>query len=229
MLKAIGKNIDTMPIQRLLSQEEARTDTVTIEVDRFHGTHDLSEFSFMMRGITESGGEAEAFLHKTVEKNVIRLEWEIGPAFTKEAGTLSLDLLAYRYAEEAEPGEDAPDYLLRYQLPAIEIRALPDGSHVLDEQSYTAFLLQVRETAERFLAEIADKESAVWEEIRTINREILEQRMFNMGTETNINSHNERITAIENTLVKIVILTESEYAALEEKDAKTLYVVKEDE
>ena len=116
MLKANGKYIDTMPVQQLFSQEEARADTIAIEVDRYYGAHDLAEFLFIMRGITPSGGETEAVLTKEIGEEVIRLSWEVGPKFTEEAGTLALDLFAYRYEEEADPEEDPPDYLLRYQL-----------------------------------------------------------------------------------------------------------------
>ncbi|MBR3629506.1 MAG: hypothetical protein IKN55_03430 [Oscillospiraceae bacterium] len=125
MLKADGKYIDTLPVQQLLSQEEARVDRITIEVDRYYGTHDLADFLFVMRGILPSGGETEAVLEKETDEDVIRLCWEVGPGFTQEAGTLVLDLFAYRYEEAADPDEDPPDYLLRYQLPPVQVRAVP--------------------------------------------------------------------------------------------------------
>lgn len=229
MLKAIGKFIDTMPIQQLLSQEEARADSVTIEVDRFYGTHDLKDFIFMMRGISESGGEAEAFLIKEIRERTIRLTWEIGPAFTKEAGTLALDLFAYRYAEEdADPLTDPPDHLLRYQLPSVQVRGLPDGSHVLDEQSYTAFLLLVRETALQVISELTDAKGAVWEAINRIDGVNEFQKDAINSCITEIKRNRERIQSLEDGFVPIIILTESEYAQLSEKDAGTLYVVKAD-
>ena len=201
MLKADGKYIDTLPVQQLFSQEEARADTVTIEVDRFYGTHDLAEFLFVMRGITPSGGETEAVLAKETDEDVIRLHWEVGPTFTQEAGTLALDLFAYRYEEEADPEEDPPDYLLRYQLPPVQVRALPDGSHVLDETSYTAFLLEVRATAEAALEEIGSVTGEVQTELR-------------------------RIAAKVDALPPIVILTQSEYDALPVKDPGTVYIIR---
>lgn len=201
MLKADGKFIDTLPVQQLFSQEEARADTITIEVDRFYGTHDLADFLFVMRGITPSGGETEAVLEKETGEDVIRLHWEVGPKFTQEPGSLALDLFAYRYEEEADPKEDPPDYLLRYQLPPVQVRALPDGSHVLDERSYTAFLLEVRETAEAALEEIGSATGEVQTELR-------------------------QLWSAVNAIPPIVILTQSEYDALVVKDPGTLYVIR---
>ena len=201
MLKADGKFIDTMPVQQLFSQEEARADTIVIEVDRYYGAHDLAEFLFIMRGITPSGGETEAVLEKETDEETIRLSWEVGPGFTQEPGSLALDLFAYRYEEEADPEEDPPDYLLRYQLPPVQVRALPDGTHVLDETSYTAFLLEVRATAEAAIEEIDDAAGAVQTELR-------------------------RIAAKVDAQPPIVILTQSQYDALPVKDPGTLYVIR---
>ena len=201
MLKANGKYIDTMPVQQLFSQEEARADTIAIEVDRYYGAHDLAEFLFIMRGITPSGGETEAVLTKEIGEEVIRLSWEVGPKFTEEAGTLALDLFAYRYEEEADPEEDPPDYLLRYQLPPVQVRSLPDGSHVLDEQSYTAFLLEVRATAEQALEDIGSAEGEVHLALDAMQDEI-------------------------DAIPPIVILTQAEYDALPSPDPGTLYVIR---
>ena len=201
MLKANGKYIDTLPVQQLFSQEEARADTIVIEVDRFYGAHDLAEFLFIMRGLTPSGGETEAVLTKDVCADVIRLQWEVGPKFTQEAGTLALDLFAYRYEEDADPEEDPPDHLLRYQLPPVQVRALPDGTHMLDERSYTAFLLEVRATAEQALEDIGSAEGEVHSELAAMQDEI-------------------------DAIPPIVILTQAEYDALPSPDPGTLYVIR---
>ena len=162
MLKAIGKIIDTLPIEKLFSQEEIRADKIVIEVDRFHDGYDLTEFTFIMRGITESGGETESALLMTEsDENTVRLFWEVGKEFTAEAGTLSLDLFACHYVADSDPLET--DALIRYQLPPVKVRALPDSNHTLDSQSYTEFLLQVRNAAEENLAEI----NAIVEQFRS--------------------------------------------------------------
>ncbi len=230
MLKANGKYIDTLPVQQLFSQEESRVDTVTIEVDRFYGTHDLADFLFMMRGITESGGETEAFLAKTVGEKTIQLAWEVGAGFTKESGTLALDLFAYRYEEAADPSESAPDYLLRYQLPSVQVRELPDGSHKLDEKSYTAFLLRFRETAQRAIEEITSASGTVQSEIKRMDRvvEYVNTAVTDVLT-PNVSELDEQVEALKfkvNTLTPVVILTEEAYQSLAVKDENTLYVIR---
>ena len=95
MLKAIGKFIDTLPLRTLFSQEERCADTIVIETDRYYNGYDLAAYTFLMRGVTPSGGETEQMLEKTVLEDTIRLSWTVAPPFTCEAGTLALDLAAY--------------------------------------------------------------------------------------------------------------------------------------
>lgn len=146
MLKAIGKYIDTLPLTNLLSFGEKKADTVPIEVDRFYDALDLSEFTFMMRGVTESGAETQTELQKMVSSdgNYIQLTWHIGSLFTAEPGRLFLDLYAYHY-EADTPGSDPPDEVIRYQLPPVEIREIPEAvREATDEESYEAFWPQVK-------------------------------------------------------------------------------------
>ena len=65
MLKAIGKFIDTLPLRTLFSQEERCADTIVIETDRYYNGYDLAGYTFLMRGVTPSGGETEQMLEKT--------------------------------------------------------------------------------------------------------------------------------------------------------------------
>jgi len=158
MLKANGKFIDTLPLRHLLSLEEAGMDTVVIQVDRYHDARDLYQFTFVMRGVTESGKESQSTLVKRLDdsEKYINLTWNISSLFTSEAGTLFLDLTAYQYADpETDPAQNPPDYLLHYQLPAVEIRNIPKGtSQATDAESYTAFWTQVLETLTQHSAQI---------------------------------------------------------------------------
>ncbi|MBE6875251.1 MAG: hypothetical protein E7496_00730 [Ruminococcus sp.] len=148
MLKAIGKFIDTLPLAHLLSLEEAQSDTVAIEVDRFYDVYDLHNFQFIMRAVTASGAETQTELPQelSADGNYVHLTWNISSLFTTEAGTLFLDLVAYCYdGTGANPETDPPDQIIRYQLPPVEIRDIPKGvSEATDEDSYTAFWTQVR-------------------------------------------------------------------------------------
>ncbi|MBR1529780.1 MAG: hypothetical protein IJ642_10830 [Oscillospiraceae bacterium] len=158
MLKANGKFIDTLPLRNLLSLEESKADTVIIQVDRYHHAHDLYHFIFVMRGITESGKETQKVLIKRLDEseNYINLIWNISGLFTSEAGKLFLDLTAYQYENpETDTSQNPPDYLLHYQLPAIEIRDIPKGtSQATDAESYTAFWTQVLETLTQHTSQI---------------------------------------------------------------------------
>ena len=71
VLKAIGKYIDTLPINDLLSQEEVLADSVVFEVGRFYNGYDLAEFTFFMRGVTESRGETQTELTMEVQDEVL--------------------------------------------------------------------------------------------------------------------------------------------------------------
>ncbi len=149
-LKAIGKCIDTLPIANLLSQEEHLADTITFEVDRYHNGMDLAEFTFMIRGVTESGGETESALTVQVQGEVLLLSWTVNDRFTAEGGTLALDLYAYHDADD--PAAEPPACILRYQLPPVEVRSLPESDSILETHSYTDFLLEVKSTANDAIA-----------------------------------------------------------------------------
>lgn len=129
MLKAIGKFIDTLPLMHLLSKGETLSDTVAIEVDRFYDVHDLHDFKFIMRAVTESGTEmqTELFQELSPDGNYVHLTWPVGSAFTAEAGSLFLDLFACCYDAGSNPDTNPPDKLIRYQLPPVEIRDIPQN------------------------------------------------------------------------------------------------------
>ncbi len=131
MLKANGKFIDTLPLKNLFSLNEHCADMITIEVDSSYKNLNLSNFTFVMRAVTPSGAEIETTLLKIApdDDSILWLVWEVSREFTNEAGTLFLDLYAYKYDDPtADPTETPPDYLLRYQLPPIEIREIPQTS-----------------------------------------------------------------------------------------------------
>lgn len=208
MLKAIGKFIDTLPLKNLLSLEENHADTVIIEVDRVHDTLDLSEFTFIMRGITPSGLESQTELHKELSQdgNSLLLTWHISSLFTTEPGTLFLDLFAYKY-NSITGVQNPPDYLLRYQLPPVEIRNIPAKTgDASDEQGYTAFYIEVKEQ----LRALQDATGEQGTSIRSI--------LFALG------DHTTRLAELQGR-IDILVMTQEEYNALESPDAHTLYVL----
>ncbi|MDE6005091.1 MAG: hypothetical protein K2G88_06865 [Oscillospiraceae bacterium] len=201
ILKAIGKYIDTLPLKNLISQEESHMDLVIIEVDKNYKTLDLSEFQFVMRGITESGAVTEVILEKKILNTVIRLLWKVERLFTVESGKLVLDLVAYYYNPETDCTQNLPDYVLRYQLPPIEIHGLPDSNHVqeLPEESVT-------------------NKIQLWES--------LTQLQENTTTQANqITTINYQIQELENR-IKIIVLTQSEYDSIKNPQNQILYIIK---
>jgi hypothetical protein len=243
VLKAVGKYIDTLPITELLSQEEALADTVVFEVDRFHGSHDLSEFTFIMRGITESGGETETELSVDVEEQVLRLTWEISALFTAEAGTLALDLMAVRYGEGQDPSENPPTYVLRYQLPPVQVRGLPDADSVLDSQSYTAFLLEVRASANDAVAMInkltadfetesgqlyAERIEAMEQELKAMRDTVDYDHNMIIQLISQVTQNTQSIMELQSSVqdaTPIVELSQEEFDALDSPETGTLYVI----
>ena len=207
MLKAVGKWIDTLPLKNLFSQEEHQIDKVIIETDRYYHTQDLAGFTFIMRGVTPSGGETETQLEKEILENTIRLTWTVSSEFTAEAGTLQLDLFAYVYQNpDTDRTQNPPDILLRYQLPAVEVRGLPDDTHTLDTQSWSEMLAQIREA----LAST----SAMQTTVNTLNT------MIQVLSATVTQDH-ERLQAIPD----ILVMTQEAYDELENPDENTLYVL----
>lgn len=223
ILKAIGKCIDTLPIRDLLSQEEAMADAVTFEIDRFHNDEDLAEFAFWMRGVTESGGESESPLTMEILETVIRLQWLVDGNFTVEAGTLSLDLYGCRYAENAVPAEDPPECIIRFQLPAIHVRGLPESDSILERHSYTDFLLEVKATVNDGIAMIEAETAAFEEKIPDYDAQMAEMQ-------TKLTAMEHRLEDLENrmdAMMPITVMTAEEFNALDAPDDGTLYVVTE--
>ena len=228
VLKAIGKYIDTLPINDLLSQEEVLVDSVVFEVGRFYNGYDLAEFTFFMRGVTESRGETQTELTMEVQDEVLRLCWKIGGSFTAEAGRLSLDLYGCLYAADAEPSVEAPEAVIRYQLPPVQVRALPESEGILDSQSYTEFLLEVRAAANDAIEMIEQAQAEFAESIPDYDAALaaLSQTVTHLDAkvtelETRVADLETRMTGVK----PVVSITQSAFEALEEPDPDTLYVV----
>lgn len=215
ILKAIGKCIDTMPIANLLSQEERLADTITFEVDRYHNGMDLADFTFILRGVTESGGETQTTLVTEVQEDVLRLRWDINDKFTVEAGTLALDLFAYSYDEGADAANEPPTCILRYQLPPVQVRGLPESDSILETHSYTDFLLEVKAAAndaiaamEAIKAEFEAAAAAFTAQAAQYDEKIAELT-------TTVNTHDTAIKLMANRIQK----NEDDIAALQEQIA----------
>ena len=181
-----------------------------------------------MRGVTKSGGETEALLEKEVQDQVIRLRWTVGGDFTKEKGELQLDMVACSYAEGSDPETDAPECILRYQMPPVQVRGLPDDEEILDTKSYTIFLLQVRETAEQAITQVNQL-------IENFKTEVLKGYDVRISTlDAKIEDLRSSMLSIRNSVeelkaqTKLLAVTRAEYEALDPPDADTVYVIKDE-
>lgn len=228
VLKAIGKYIDTLPINDLLSQEEVLADSVVFEVGRFYNGYDLAEFTFFMRGVTESRGETQTELTMEVQEEVLRLCWKISGSFTAEAGRLSLDLYGCLYAAGAEPSVEAPEAVIRYQLPPVQVRALPESEGILDSQSYTEFLLEVRAAANDAIEMIEQAQAEFAEKIPDYDAALESLSQTVRHLDAKVTALEARVADLETRMTGIkpvVSITQSAFEALEEPDPDTLYVV----
>ncbi len=214
ILKAIGKCIDTLPIADLLSQEETMADTIVFEVERFHDGLDLAEFDFCLRGVTQTGGEVMVEPAKEITELTIRLHWTVGQGFTAEAGTLRLDLFACAYADHADPVQDAPTHIIRYQLAPVQVRPLPESDTILETHSYTDFLMQVKQTANDAIAAIETM-------VRDFEEGFAGHEQHMLALEQEVRANTNAIDA----LTPIVTLTQSEYDALAAPQEGTLYLI----
>lgn len=246
VLKANGKLIDTLPIHSLFSQEEHYADTIVFEVARFHNGMDLAEFTFAIRGVTPSGGETQTALAMQVQEQTLRLLWEVSDQFTAEGGTLRLDLFAFRYDDpEADRTTTPPDHVLRYQLPDVEVHPLPESEGTLDSKSYTAFLLEVKETAEDAITVmngiVSDFEAGAAAYDARLTTVEKQSAANDVQIETLQERHaalSERVTSNETGIAllrediaahtPVVPLTQAEYDAIASPAPLTVYVIYEE-
>ncbi len=217
ILKAIGKFIDTLPINDLLSQEEHKADLVTFEVKRFYQEQDLAAFSFFLRGVTESGGETQTALYVQTAEDFLHLHWLVSEDFTAEAGTLSLDLYGCRFAKDT----DTPECIIRFQLPPVQVRGLPESETILDSHSYTEFLLEVKSAANDGVAMIQAETAAFEEKIPDYDKRMDDMTVILIAMQHQLADLQSRMDA----MTPITALTQSEFDALEMPDEGTLYIV----
>jgi len=187
MLQSNGKYIDTTEIRRLFSQEEKACNDIVFRVDKTYDNRDLTNCTFIMHGIFESGKEATATLTSAVagdESEYLDLTWTIDGTFTSESGRLFLDLVAY-----SDSDIETASMILRYQLPPIEIRKIPNSDNPSEESEYITFKTQVLEQLEDHETRITTLENSSVGDLSEIKAEL--------------DDHETRITICEAQITKI--------------------------
>lgn len=96
ILSINGKVIDTLPIARLLRQNETNADTITFQSPLFYESLDLSPLQFTLYAIPEYGDILSQPLTLSIiepaldEEPTLSLQWTVTKEFTAQPGKLSL-------------------------------------------------------------------------------------------------------------------------------------------
>lgn len=194
-LRTKNKDLLTSPIRTLVRNGEKNADTVTIVTDRFYEDYDLSQFGFVMEGLTSGGTLSVQNLTFEATEKELHLFWKVTSDFTAVSGPLKLTLKALH---------SDSDTCIIFTGGEIEVTG-KSNEECLPTEIGEQLLLQIEETIASFEGEITEIAS------EKVSQAIEEKLSGNPVT--------------SDTVRTIVSLTQSEYDALETPSPETLYVV----
>ena len=194
-LKVSHKDLNTSPIRTLMRTGENNADTVVIEMDRFYGGYDLSEFGFIMEGRNASDTLAVANLSVDILEDILKIYFVVTSDFTAVSGKLKLTLKALNPADNT---------CIIFTGGEVEVVG-NSNEDCLPADIGEQLLLQIEEAIADFKAQI----SSVAEEL--VAEEIEKQLPDNYVTSDNVKT--------------LVTLTQEEYDALSAPDDSTMYVI----
>lgn len=194
-LKVSHKDLNTSPIRTLMRTGENNADTVVIEMDRFYGGYDLSEFGFIMEGRNASDTLAVATLSVDILEDILKIYFVVTSDFTAVSGKLKLTLKALNPADNT---------CIIFTGGEVEVVG-NSNEDCLPADIGEQLLLQIEEAIADFKAQI----SSVAEEL--VAEEIEKQLPDNYVT--------------SDTVKTLVTLTQEEYDALSAPDDNTMYVI----
>ena len=194
-LKVSHKDLNTSPIRTLMRTGENNADTVVIEMDRFYGGYDLSEFGFIMEGRNASDTLAVANLSVDILEDILKIYFVVTSDFTAVSGKLKLTLKALNPADNT---------CIIFTGGEVEVVG-NSNEDCLPADIGEQLLLQIEEVIADFKAQI----SSVAEEL--VAEEIEKQLPDNYVT--------------SDTVKTLVTLTQEEYDALSAPDDSTMYVI----
>lgn len=194
-LKVSHKDLNTSPIRTLMRTGENNADTVVIEMDRFYGGYDLSEFGFIMEGRNASDTLAVANLSVDILEDILKIYFVVTSDFTAVSGKLRLTLKALNPADNT---------CIIFTGGEVEVVG-NSNEDCLPADIGEQLLLQIEEAIADFKAQI----SSVAEEL--VAEEIEKQLPDNYVT--------------SDTVKTLVTLTQEEYDALSAPDDSTMYVI----
>ncbi|MBQ8378601.1 MAG: hypothetical protein IJX42_05680 [Oscillospiraceae bacterium] len=194
-LKVSHKDLNTSPIRTLMRTGENNADTVVIEMDRFYGGYDLSEFGFIMEGRNASDTLAVATLSVDILEDILKIYFVVTSDFTAVSGKLKLTLKALNPTDNT---------CIIFTGGEVEVVGV-SNEDCLPADIGEQLLLQIEEAIADFKAQI----SSVAEEL--VAEEIEKQLPDNYVT--------------SDTVKTLVTLTQEEYDALPAPDDSTMYVI----
>lgn len=194
-LKVSHKDLNTSPIRTLMRTGENNADTVVIEMDRFYGGYDLSEFGFIMEGRNSSDTLAVSTLSVDILEDILKIYFVVTSDFTAVSGKLKLTLKALNPADNT---------CIIFTGGEVEVVG-NSNEDCLPADIGEQLLLQIEEAIADFKAQI----SSVAEEL--VAEEIEKQLPDNYVT--------------SDTVKTLVTLSQEEYDALSAPDDSTMYVI----
>ncbi len=204
---AKGKNIPTYSFSGLFVQGEKLADTIVFYVDRFYNDNDLSDCTFMIRGVSENGDEAQQTLIAQTEESQIVLTWNVSEYFTAQAGKLSLELRASRMSEGSQSATAEEILVLKYTMEPVYVAASPKGGN-----------LPVPDAVEQAIGQISD---AVTGGLTVINQVVESNSIAAFNTRLD---KVEADTDVYLARPEVIPVTQQEYSAITPK-ADALYVI----
>lgn len=232
---AKGKNIPTYAFGNLFIQGEKLADTVTVSVERYYSNTDISEYKFMIVGVTEDGWEVNQILEpEATDDKYIRLKWNVSSDFTVNAGKLCLELRAF------ETVNDEIHIMIKYDMPSVFVKPTISGKNEPLPDTGEQLINNINVAAAERLGEIWEQSNAVserlQESVNNFNVHIQESlNNFNVWVQEKINSFNleatnsrldkmEEDTAVYLARPEVIPVSRSQYNSMaHKKDA--LYVI----
>ena len=112
ILRANHKYIDMSDVGHLLACGEKNADILTFQISQFYHSIDLSECTFIIRGVNSACNLIEQTLRKQIKDSSIFLTWTVDEYFTAVSGVLKLEIR----------GIKGDELVIKYDLSDIFVR-----------------------------------------------------------------------------------------------------------
>lgn len=223
-----GKNIPTYAFGNLFIQGEKLADTITLSVERYYNNTDISEYKFMIVGLTENGWEVSQILvSRSADNKYVRLKWNVSSDFTVNSGKLRLELRAF----EEKNGEI--NTIIKYDMPDVYVKPTISGKNEPLPDTGEQFINSITAVTAECLEELQNHTNTVKVQLQdSINN-------FNVWVQDKMNSFNieetkkrleniEADTAVYLARPEVIPVTRLQYNTIQHKK-NALYVITEED